>query len=170
MKNQLLNSIAYVLPALVTGSIAYYIFRNYLNQQKLDKKHDLFLQNKKMVFRIQLQAYERLLLFCERINPIKLLIRINPISIHPKEYAQLLIETIEQEFDHNLAQQLYVSETSWAALVAAKIAICNTFTQSAKNSKSMRDFSDKIVDYYSHQLIPTEIALKKIKSDVKKIM
>ena len=74
---------------------------------------------------IKLQAYERLLLFCERINPVKMLVRIQPISDNTNAYLQLLIANIEQEFEHNLVQQIYISDDTWTAIIATKRAIIN---------------------------------------------
>ncbi|MGY0407012.1 MAG: DUF7935 family protein, partial [Polaribacter sp.] len=109
MENKLLESIAYILPAAVTGFVAYYMFNGFINNKNSEKKLELLVQQKKEALPIKLQAYERLLLFCDRINPIKMLLRVSPISTNTNDYLQLLIANVEQEFEHNLVQQIYIS-------------------------------------------------------------
>ena len=80
-----------------------------------------FLEKKqKQALPLRLQAFERLTLFLERISLNKLLIRIKPTGKDPEKYSHKLIGIVEQEFEHNLAQQIYVSETAWKAVVTSK--------------------------------------------------
>jgi len=70
-----------------------------------------------------------LTLFLERMAPNNLLIRIQPISQRKEDYEQLLIQNIEQEFEHNLAQQIYLTDECWNIIVTAK----NTTIQRIRN-------------------------------------
>jgi len=65
---------------------------------------------------LQLQAYERLILLAERIALPSLISRLNTQGLSSKEMQALLTETIRQEFDHNITQQIYVSAESWEAV------------------------------------------------------
>ncbi len=56
----------------------------------------------------------------ERISPQSLLVRTNDPKLTVKQFQQLLIANIRQEFEHNLSQQLYVSEDAWAMVRNAK--------------------------------------------------
>jgi hypothetical protein len=64
----------------------------------------------------QLQAYERLILLSERIALPNLINRLNNQSLSSREMQGLLAETIRQEFDHNITQQIYVSAEAWDAV------------------------------------------------------
>lgn len=77
-------------------------------------------KSKKVASAQVLQAYERLTILMERIDLPKLLSRVTPISHLKQDYANYLIQNIEQEFDYNLSQQLYVSEEAWALILTAK--------------------------------------------------
>ena len=88
MEDKLLESIAYILPATVTGFVAYYMFKGFLSQQNSEKKLELMAQKKKESLPIKLQAYERMLLFCERVNPVKMLVIVAEILLEIK--GQLL--------------------------------------------------------------------------------
>ena len=170
MEDKILESIAYVLPAAVTGFVAYYMFSSFINQQNAEKKMELLYNRKKDALPIKLQAYERMLLFCERINPAKIVVRIKPISETTNDYLQLLINNIEQEFEHNLVQQIYISSNTWTAILGAKNATLNKLKQVAETSNSANDFRENILIDYSKILPPTEVAVDFIKSEVKNLL
>ena len=170
MEDKFLESIAYILPAAVTGFVAYYMFNSYIKSQNSERKLEILATKRKDSLPIKLQAYERLLLFCERINPVKMLIRIQPLSTNTNEYLQLLIANIEQEFEHNLVQQIYISDDSWTAIYAAKSAVINKLKQVAENSSSANDLRENVLIDYSKTLPPTETAIAFIKNEVKKLL
>lgn len=65
---------------------------------------------------MQLQAYERLILLSERISLTNLVNRLSAAGLSAREMQSLLVETIKQEFDHNITQQIYVSAEAWDAV------------------------------------------------------
>jgi hypothetical protein len=170
MENKLLESIAYILPALVTGCVAYFMFYGFLNNKNTEKKLELLAQKKKESLPIKLQAYERILLLCDRINPIKLLVRIKPISENTQDYLHLLLANIEQEFEHNFVQQIYVSNNTWVAITAAKNVVINNLKKVAESAKSANDLRENVLIDYSKIVPPTETVIAIIKNEVKKIV
>ena len=170
MEDKIFESIAYILPAAVTGFVAYYMFNGFIKSQNSERKLEILAAKRKDSLPIKLQAYERLLLFCERINPVKMLLRIQPLSTETNEYLQLLIANIEQEFEHNLVQQIYISDDSWTAIYAAKSAVINKLKQVAENSSSANELRENVLIDYSKTLPPTETAIAYIKNEVKKLL
>ncbi|MBS9774086.1 MAG: hypothetical protein KGV59_02880 [Tenacibaculum sp.] len=170
MKNIFLDSIAYTLPSLVTGVVAYYILGSITQNNSESKKIDAFISKKKVSLQMKLQAYERLLLFCERINPSKLLLRVQSIGEDTNSYLHLLVNTIEQEFEHNLTQQLYISEDAWATITASKLAVINKLHLIAENSENSKDFRDKILKEFYQTENPMQVAISVIKQDVNNIL
>ena len=170
MEDKLFESIAYILPAAVTGFVAYYMFTGFLNQNNKEKQLDLISDKKKEALPIKLQAYERMLLFCDRISPIKLVVRVAPISNNTNDYLQLLIANIEQELEHNFVQQLYVSEQSWQAIIATKTAIIKNLQLIANESNSAQDFRENILIEYGKKSSVIETATAIIKSEVIKLI
>lgn len=65
---------------------------------------------------LRLQAYERLVLLCERISLPSLISRVNIPGISAREMQLMLIETIKQEYEYNVTQQVYVSSVAWDAV------------------------------------------------------
>ena len=170
MEDKLLESIAYILPSVVTGFVAYYMFNGFIHHQNSEKKLALLNERKKETLPVKLQAYERMLLFCDRINPVKMLVRITPISQNTNAYLQLLIANIEQEFEHNLVQQIYISDDAWTAIIATKRAIINKLKQVAETSSSANDLRENVFIDYAKTLPPTETAVGFIKNEVKKLL
>ncbi|MDN3620249.1 hypothetical protein QWY81_12360 [Polaribacter undariae] len=170
MEDKLIESIAYILPALVTGLVAYYIFNRLIIKLSSDEKIALLSQRKKEALPIKLQAYERMLLFCERINPVKMLVRIKPITEETQDYLQLLIANIDQEFEHNLVQQMYITDDTWTAVVATKNTIINKLRQVAETAKTANELREKVIIDYSKTLPPTDTAISFIKNEVKKLL
>ncbi len=170
MEDKIIESIAYILPAAVTGFVAYYMFNGFIRQHNSEKKMELLAEKKKEALPIKLQAYERMLLFCERINPVKIVVRIKPISDKTNDYLQLLLSNIEQEYEHNLVQQIYLSDTTWTAILGAKNATINKLKQVAENSNSANDLRENILIDYSKTLPPTDTAISFIKNEVKKLL
>ena len=111
-----------------------------------------------------------MLLFCDRITPSKMLVRVKPISENTQEYLQLLIASLEQEFEHNLVQQIYISNDSWTAILATKNTIINKLKQLSETSNSANELRENVILYYSKSLPPTDTAISFIKNDVKNLL
>jgi hypothetical protein len=62
---------------------------------------------------LRLQAYERMTLFMERINPSQLMVRIVPSET--KRLSKFCNST-DRAFEHNLSQQIYISEKCWSII------------------------------------------------------
>ena len=120
MKTELFSLMMYCIPAVLTGAIAYLFFKEYTNNENKRRHYILHKSLQKEILPVKLQAYERLTLFLERMAPNNLLIRIQPISQRKENYEQLLIQNIEQEFEHNLAQQIYLTDECWNIIITAK--------------------------------------------------
>jgi len=62
---------------------------------------------------LRLQAFERLVILCERISLPNLISRVNQPDMSARDMQFMLIENIKQEFEYNASQQIYVSQTAW---------------------------------------------------------
>lgn len=63
------------------------------------------------------------MILIDRISVQKLVQRVQPISTDKKDYADFLMKHVEQEFDFNTSQELYVSKEAWSVITAAKNAV-----------------------------------------------
>ncbi len=78
-----------------------------------------------------LQAYERLTILMERTDLHRLVNRVLPISPVKQDYAHFLIQTIEQEYEFNIGQQIYVTDEAWALITTAKNTIIQDILKTA---------------------------------------
>lgn len=148
----------YALPAIITGVIAYYFFREHTKNEDGRRRFLLKKDLQVNAMPLRLQAYERMALFLERITPSKLLIRVPPISASKEDYEALLIHTIEQEFEHNLSQQIYVSDKCWSILTASKNATIQLIRKASLSDKA--DSANKL-----REIILTEMMERRAPSD-----
>ena len=116
---------------------------------------------------IRLQAYERLTLFLERISPQNLLKRVSPISQEVEDYKSLIIQTVEQEYEHNLSQQIYVSEPCWRIVSAAKNSTIQTIVSfKNKDVTSANDIRPLLLDILLNNEVTAEMALNFLNEEV----
>ncbi|MGY5850296.1 DUF7935 family protein [Salegentibacter sp. F14] len=158
-----------LLPALIVGLLAYYFFKSFLKSEAGRRRFLLVKDNQKTALPMRLQAYERMTLFLERISPGNLLFRVKPNSEDPDRYEQLLVMTIEQEFEHNLAQQIYLSGDCWDYIKTAKNATIGLIRKA--NGLDDVTTADALRETILKNLIekpaPTDAALAFIKKEVK---
>ncbi|MEM9991612.1 MAG: hypothetical protein AAF738_07595, partial [Bacteroidota bacterium] len=81
---------------------------------------------------VRLQAYERLALFCERISPSSLVLRLRTEEMQVADLKVALLLAIQQEYEHNISQQIYVSDQLWQILQLARNEIVYTITNTAQ--------------------------------------
>ena len=168
---KIIELLAYTLPAVVTGLIAAYFFKTHVENEDRRRIFLLRKETNKQALPLRLQAFERLTLFLERISLNKLLIRVKPTGKDPEKYSHKLIAIVEQEFEHNLAQQIYVSETAWKAVVTSKNLIVKIIrTTAAKDEvETTEQFRKDILTNLGKNDGPTNTAISYLKIEVKKI-
>lgn len=161
----------YLLPAVLVAGISFYFFKLHTENEEKRRRFLLHKENQKQAFPVRLQAYERMSLFLERISPGNLLIRIKPTGESPEDYANLLTATIEQEFEHNLAQQIYVSQECWNVIKATKNATINTIRKAsrAEEVNSANDLRKHVLSSLMDQEAASQTALAYIKNEVKQL-
>ena len=168
---QLIGYVAYLLPAIVVGLVAYYFFKGHTANEEGRRRYLIQKEAQNKILPTRLQANERLTLLLERIDPNKLLVRVNPYSDSIDDYEKLLIKNIEQEFEHNITQQVYVSVECWNIIQAAKNATIHIIRQAAMHEKentadTMREW---ILRHFMEEVTPSQKALTYIKKEVSEL-
>lgn len=171
MELDIISFLLYCIPAIITGVIAFLFFKQHIENEN-NRRNFLIQKNlQKDALPIRLQAYERMSLFLERIKPSKLLLRVHPTSSNKEDYESLLIANIEQEFDHNLAQQIYVTDKCWSITSTAKNATIQMIRKATSSDKI--DSADKLREAILSDLLekrsPSDAALSFIKEEVSEI-
>ena len=116
----ILDILKYILPSLVVFATAYYLLKQYLNHQTALKSLELKSKDDNTLTAVKLQAYERLTLFLERIMPYNLYLRLNNSDLNAKSLQNAMLIALQQEYEHNLTQQVYISNNLWKIIKLAK--------------------------------------------------
>jgi hypothetical protein len=132
-------------------SISNIAMSNYTSSET-ERTNSFVSQNPEMR-RMQLQAYERLIILCERLSFYTLLSRFQPGTANAKELKQLMIQTIQSEFEYNMSQQLYVSAQAWDAIKNLKeqqIFILNQLSENLDEKTPGTELASRITTLISH--------------------
>lgn len=169
---KIIELLSYTIPSVVTGLVAYFFFLNYTKRTEKKLKFILFKNKQNDSLPIKLQAYERMTLFLERMNPSKLLIRVASINNDKNAYTISLMNTIEQEFEHNLAQQIYISDKCWSVIIASKNATIQLIktTSEEESISNAQELREAILQKMLNSTPPSSTALAFIKDEVKSFM
>lgn len=169
--DKILEILSFTIPAIITGLVAMYFFKTYTDNEEKRRKFLLLKDRQSKALPLRLQAYERMALFLERISPEKLLVRIKPGGENPLDYQNKLILNIEQEYEHNLAQQIYMSEACWNSIVTAKNATIQLIRMSNASTEveTADELREKIIQNVMEKDNPTKVSLSYLKSEVRKI-
>jgi predicted RNA-binding protein YlxR (DUF448 family) len=169
----LIEFIKILIPASVVLYAAYLLVRSFLAKELEMKRMDIRNQSIETVLPMRLQAYERMCLFLERINPQNLLIRLNPGPIPAKEFHQLLLTDIRNEFNHNISQQIFMGESVWEKIKNAKEDLVMTINDAASEmtpESTSLDLSKKIFERYLNKPVdPVAHALSELKQEIQQI-
>jgi hypothetical protein len=108
------------IPALIVFLTAFVLLRNMIKNDQDKRRQELILQNSRTVMPIKLQAYERIVLFLERISLESLLVRVSSPEMTAHQLHTAMLNAIRSEFEHNLSQQIYMSQQAWEVVRNAR--------------------------------------------------
>ena len=177
----ILKIVAYTLPAIVIF-IAVYYFVNKWAQVQSEKNKVLLATSKNTVlkedtlkkhfFPLQVDAIQRMVLFLERIAPNNLVMRLNKPSLPARTMQQELLQNVRQEYEHNLAQQIFISQEAWDRVQASKeevLKIINIAATKLEDNATGNDLSKSIFEITAQlKSQPTDSAIIFLKNELNK--
>jgi hypothetical protein len=158
------------IPAIMVFLTAYYLLRNMIRYDQDKRRQELILQNSRTVTPIRLQAYERIILFLERISLESLIVRVSSPDMTASQLHSALLTTIRSEFEHNLSQQIYMSQQAWEVVRNARsnmIKIINSEADKMPSESSGMALSKKLLETIMElEKEPTRAAIDFVKAEV----
>jgi hypothetical protein len=121
-----------LLPATILVAV-YFFLKKYMEFNKNTRNFELKKNSVHEVFPKRLQAYERMVLFLERISPNSLVMRVHKIGMSSKLLQAELVRNIREEYEHNLAQQIYISTESWEMVKKTKDEMIHLVSVASEN-------------------------------------
>ena len=101
----------------------------------------------------RIHAYERITLFLERIKPANLVTKFDE-NLATHEYLFLIEKTINEEFDYNASQQLYLTKNSWNKVVNSKnniLHLLHKTYENLSNESTLQDFKTVFLMNYMNE-------------------
>jgi len=167
-----LELLKYALPSIFLLILCYLMLSNFMDNEEKRRLYFLKKETQKSALPVRLQAYERLSLFLERITPDRLLLRVSSKNLSVKQYQNVLVQAIRNEFEHNLSQQIYLSDEAWRMIVTSKsatVGIINNIADELDPESEGVELSKKILNRVMEMdSFPTKKALAYLKAEVKK--
>lgn len=161
-----------LLPASIVLYAAYLLVRSFIFKEIELKKLDVRGRSLETILPNRLQAFERMTLFLERMAPQNLLVRLNTENMPAREFHQILLSEIRNEYNHNVSQQIYISEAVWDMIKNAKedliIMINDAASEMTADSTSL-DLAKKIFERsISKTIDPLAHALSEMKREIQR--
>ncbi|MEI9918625.1 MAG: hypothetical protein WDO14_07460 [Bacteroidota bacterium] len=162
-----------LIPASIVLYLSYLLVRSFIIKEIELKKLEIRSRSIDTILPIRLQAYERMTLFLERTSPQNLLVRINQPGLTAREFHKLLLEEIRNEYNHNVSQQVYISEEVWSVVKNAKedlIIEINEAAQSVHNDAPSIELAKRIFEVaLSKKVDPMSLALSELKKEIQRV-
>lgn len=171
----ILEILKYLIPSLVVLAASYLVVNKFLVAEYQRKQLALFKDTQDITLRLRLQAYERMVLFIERMSPRQLIPRVYDTDMSVRDLQMAMTLTIRSEFEHNLAQQIYVSHNVWETVKNVKeqeLNMINRVAQTLPPDAPAKDLHARILEIITNTdtELPTDMALKIINAEVRTVL
>lgn len=169
----MIEILKYILPAIILAITVLLVLNYQFKQQQAQHRLEILLNNRKAIITVKLQAYERLLLFLERISTESLIMRSQKPNLTVFELQSILLKTIRTEFDHNLSQQLYVSNDAWKLIRHAReniVKLINSAAEKHDPKKPAMHLSKSILEEGTSAADPTKKVIEFLKKEMQELL
>jgi hypothetical protein len=162
-----------LLPASIVLYGAFLMVRSFLTREVDLRRLEVRSRAIETILPARLQAYERMTLFLERIAPQNLLIRLNDPAYSARDFQKVLLDEIRNEYNHNVSQQVYMSEQVWNLIKSSKedltVLINEAATQVGAAATSL-DLAKRIFELSNQKGVdPIAHALSELKKEIQQV-
>lgn len=161
-----------LIPASVVLYAAYLMVRSFAQKEIELKRLEVRGKAIETVLPNRLHAYERMTLFLERMSPQNLLVRLNSGAMPAREFHQQLLAEVRNEYNHNVSQQVYISEDVWEQIKSAKEDLIVTINDAANEMSGEATSLDLAKKIFEKSLVkqtdPLSHALSELKKEIQR--
>lgn len=170
----MIEVLKYCIPALIVLLATWIVMHKLFNNEQQKREWELKRASQKEISPIRLRAYERLALMLERTQPEHMLMELEVSTMTVQQVQQRLLQTIRLEFDHNMSQQIYVSEPVWEQIMAARgqmMAFVTAMAVQLPPESTSLDYAKVLLTAYStNGETANEKALRALKEEAAKLI
>lgn len=173
MNDPVVQVLVAILPSVVVFLTAFYLIRQFTGTRMSERIAELKKEDHKHVLPLRLQAYERITLYLERIQPGPLVLRVHTSNMDARDLQYELLRTVREEYEHNVTQQIYVSDRAWGRVKQAKeetIRLVNLSFEQTGDGRTATELSRKIFENVAQLThTPSQEALLAVKDEVRRL-
>jgi len=163
-----------ILPAAAVFLAGFFLIQKFLKDNQTRRDHEIKKAALNLTTPQKIQAYERIVIFLERINPNNLVVRVNKHGMSSKQLHHELVHTIKSEYEHNISQQIFVSHNTWELVKTSKeeiIKLVNISATKVPHDAPSNELAMMILNIVANidKKMPNEIALEYAKKEIAKI-
>lgn len=162
------------VPLLIVFVFIYQMMKSFFAQFDNQRKQELRLRFSQETLPIRLQAYERMALLLERITPESMIMRTMQPGMNVLDLQKALVNSIREEFEHNLSQQIYISSNAWALVTAARQSMIQLIGETAaelqSNDQANQLATDILTEFANSKNDPLTLAKALLREEVKEIL
>lgn len=170
----MIELLKYCIPAFCVLLATWLVMHKFYKSEAEKRFWELKRLSQKEISPLRMRAYERLALLLERTMPEHMLMDLNLAEMTPLQVQAHLMHTIRQEYDHNLSQQIYVSDEVWAMIEDSKnqtIAFVNSIAQQMPVDSNALDYAKTLITAYrTNGDTPNDIALQALRNEAKTLL
>ena len=169
--NAIIELLKTLIPAVAVFAAAYFLVKRFLDNDQKRREHELKRSAQGLITPLKIQAYERIVIFLERINPNSLVIRVNKNGMNSRQLHSELITAVKTEYEHNLSQQIYISYGAWELVKNAKeevIQLINISSSKVAVEANSSELAIMILNITANlnKKLPNDIALEYLKKEI----
>lgn len=162
-----------IIPAAAVLYGMYLVVQGFLNRELASRQIDIRGKSIETILPLRLQAYERICLLLERLSPQNLLLRVGNAGLSARDYQRVLLDEIRNEFNHNVAQQVYMSEAVWVLVKNSKedlVVLINEAATSLPAEATGLDLAKRVFELtMDKQVDPVGHALSELKKEIQQL-
>ena len=166
--------LTYTLPVVLIILACGVVLHIYNKNEEKKRNYELRKISQKEISPIRMQAYERLALLLERTTPEHMLMQTNIMEMTVPQLQQYLLQTIRAEFDHNMSQQIYVSNEVWTKIILARnemVAFVNAVAMQIPKDSTTLTYAKNLIEAYANNgATPHEGALEALKDEAAELI
>lgn len=171
--NLLAQIIIALLPSAAVVIVVYIMLKKSGEKEVASLSLQIKKERQKFFLEPRVEAHQRIVLFLERINPHNLVMRLHNPKISSAAFQAELLKNIRNEYDHNVAQQIFISPQSWEMVKKSKeetIKIINIAAKQMDENSTSTDLSGKIFELIAElEDLPTDITIQQLKKELQRL-
>jgi hypothetical protein len=162
-----------IFPAGTVLLTAIFFLRRETSKELLNMQIELRKQRQEYFLPNRVEAYQRAVLLMERIHPNSLVMRLHNPGLPAKALQTEFLKAIREEFDHNVAQQLFISPQAWQLVKNSKeetIKIINIAGGQMTDTSTGMDLSAKVFEVVAEiGQLPSEVTVELLKKEIQEL-